>query len=98
MITLDRQRGRSLKAEQGVVLYILLASIIPLFLLTGAAAMTMTGRNNRMMDENVYEKALLAAESGIDEAVYLGATGSLRSGGNFERDLGNGYDCFIEPT
>ncbi len=98
MITLDRQRGRSLKAEQGVVLYILLASIIPLVLLTGAAAMTMTGRNNRMMDEIVYEKALLAAESGIDEAVYLGATGSLLSGGNFERDLGNGYYCFIEPT
>ncbi len=84
--------------EQGAVLFILLATLLPLVLLVGASSMTMQNRNGRMIDEITSERALMAAESGVDEAIYLGASGSLKSGVSFTRDLGNGMSCLLMPT
>ena len=76
--------------ESGIILITLLATVIPLLLLVGAAATTMISRNNQLLADIHIQKALLAAESGVDRAVYLANTTGLASGVQFVGNLGGG--------
>ncbi len=85
-------------SESGFGLVAFMAVLLPLVVLAGSAMMAMGGRSNRLRDEVRQEKALLAAEAGIDEARYRGAIGTLVSGAPFARTLPNGSGFVVEPT
>lgn len=87
-------------SERGFVLVIaLIAAVIPLVLIVGAASQTMQARQSRLEGEIRDERALLAAESGIDTAIYLASTAAgLTSGLPITRDLGNGMTFTVTPT
>lgn len=88
-------RGRN---EGGFVFVVLVASIIPMMFLASAAIMTMTGRNSRLIEEVKQERAFWAAESGIDEAIYLASIGMLKDGVSFSRQVGNQGSFTVQPT
>jgi hypothetical protein len=76
--------------EGGFVFVVLLGVLMPLLALIITATSAMTARNGRTFEEIYQERAFLAAESGIDEAVYRAALGILVHGGTVTRDLGDG--------
>ena len=82
----DRTRG----GESGVILLALIAAVLPLLILVGAMSRTMIGRDARLLSEVADEKAFLAAESGVDGAIYLANTGVLTGGVTFQGNLGGG--------
>lgn len=84
--------------EAGFVLVLLLTAVIPLVAMAAAATLTMGGRNERLMNAVRQERALLAAEAGIDEAVYAAQTGTLIDGYPIMRDLGAGVSFEVTPT
>ena len=89
-----------LGGERGFVFLIaLIATVIPLLLIVGAASQTMLARQSRLEAEIRDERALIAAESGIDEAIYQASTSAgLSSGVPITRDLGGGMVFTVTPT
>ncbi len=85
------------KDEGGFALISILAIIIPLALIVGASTSLMQGRNAGLLAQIRNEKAFLAAESGIDEALFQAQTGSIQSGIRIEADLGNGMSFTVMP-
>jgi hypothetical protein len=94
MKTKTRQRA----GQHGFALIALFALMIPMLIIVGAFSSTMTGRTNELRVELDEELALLACESGVDDAIYQGRIGNLTSGGNYNRSLGNGQSFVVEPT
>ena len=96
----DGGRRPDRRGEGGFVLLIaLLAAVIPLVLILGASTTTMQSRMARMESEIRDEEALIAAESGIDEAIYQASTAAgLTSGVAITRDLGHGMTFTVTPT
>ncbi len=86
------------RAERGFVFVVLVASIIPMLFLAGAAIMSMQGRNTRLIDEINQERAFWAAESGIDEAVYQASLNQLKDGVPISRTIGNHGSFVVQPT
>lgn len=84
--------------EGGFVLIILLTAIIPLIAMAAAAAITLGGRNERLLQEVHQERALLAAEAGIDAAIYAAKTGMLVDGYPILRDMGQSMRFEVAPT
>ena len=83
--------------EHGFVLVALFTLMIPLLIVVVAFSVTMTGRSNELRGEFGEEKALLAAESGVDDAIYRGRTGTL-DGTQYNRNIGLGQSFEVEPT
>ncbi|MCA8971397.1 MAG: hypothetical protein KDC95_16510 [Planctomycetes bacterium] len=82
----------------GFVLIVLLTAIIPLVAMAAAATITLGGRSERILSEVHQERALLSAESGIDEAIYAAKTGMLLDGYPIVRDLGQSQRFEVTPT
>ena len=83
MKTLDQSSEGVCTAEtpqSGMILIALLVLILPLLLLVGASSGTMTQRNKELMNAINLEKAIIAADSGIDEALYQASNANLISG------------------
>lgn len=86
-------------SESGLVLVSMVASVLPLLLVAGAVLISMSGRNQRLLNEIRQDKALLAAESGLDEALYRASTSAgLPTGLSFKRDMGAGMSFEVLPS
>jgi hypothetical protein len=72
---MERNRNENGFAAIGVI-----AILAPLLFLVSTYLQTMTGRNNRLQMDYQEERALLAAESGIDVAIYEARRGTLVAG------------------
>ena len=66
----DRESGM-------IVIALLFAAVLPLVLLVGASTTTMNNRNKGLLYDIRQSRAMLAADSGIDEAIFLAANGNL---------------------
>ncbi len=84
--------------EHGFVLLALMVVLIPLLLVVGAFSTAATGKSSELRGELDRERALLAAESGVDDAIYRGQTGMLANGVGWQRDLGSGASFQVLPT
>ena len=63
--------------EGGFILVAMVIILLPLTVVVTAFLSSMMGRSIRLREEVVQEKALLAAESGLDQAIYLSRTSGL---------------------
>ena len=90
--TMDENRPKpgDLGSEAGSVLVMLIGLAIPLLIMVVAAATTMVGRSKTLQADVKLEKALMTAESGIDEVLYRANLGILVPGNLITRDLGDG--------
>jgi len=84
--------------QQGFALIALFALMIPMLVVVVAFSTSMSGRTNELRVELDEELALLAAESGVDDAIYQGRIGGLTDGGDYTRSLGNGQSFKVQPT
>jgi len=84
--------------QDGVVLLSLAMMLVPLLLVTTTFSALMTTRSNELAMDLDRDRALLAAESGIDEAIYRAKIGSLADGVTISRDLSGGMSFSVEPT
>lgn len=96
--SLDNSIERVSQESGGFVLIVLLTAIIPLVAMAAAATITLGGRSERILSEVHQERALLSAESGIDEAIYAAKTGMLVDGYPIIRDLGQSQRFEVAPT
>jgi len=85
-------------ANDGFVLIVFIVTLVPLLLVAGTYTLTMTGSSNELSSELDHELAFLAAESGVDDAIYKGETGLLKHNVSYSRNLGNGVSFSVEPT
>ncbi|MFQ5507132.1 MAG: hypothetical protein ACE5F1_20365 [Planctomycetota bacterium] len=85
-------------SNAGSTMVVLIASMMPLLVITSAAVMTMSGKNQRLLDEIRHERAFLAAEAGVDEALFMARTGTLGTGSSSVRDFGNGMAFSMTPS
>ncbi|MHC4515567.1 MAG: hypothetical protein ACYTGW_16305 [Planctomycetota bacterium] len=95
---MDKTTTRWNVREQGFVMVTLFTLLVPLLIIVVAFTATMAGRTNELRVELDEELALLAAESGVDDAIYQGRTGDLKDGVNYGRNLGRGQSFEVEPT
>jgi hypothetical protein len=84
--------------ESGSVLLALVAAVLPLAVMVVASTTTMATRNKGLQYDIMQTKALLAAEAGIDEAIFRAANGNLHHGVAFSRTLPSGQSFTVEPT
>lgn len=85
--------------DDGFVLIVLMTLLVPMILVVGAFSTAMLGKSNELRTELDRERALLAAESGIDEAIFHGQTGALtKTSPAWSRSLGNGASFEVTPT
>ena len=88
------------QADQGgfALLIALIATVIPLLLIMGASSINMTSRMTRLERESNEERALAAAEAGIDLAIYMASTpAGLVSRSLVTRSLGGGLSFTVWP-
>src|SRR5215813_13735691 len=69
-----------LRSDAGVAALALVCVLVPLLFVVGAYMHTMTGRNQRLLLEVREEKAMLAAEAGIDYTLHQSRAGLLIAG------------------
>jgi Tfp pilus assembly protein PilX len=81
---------RGARAERGMALVTVLLVLVPLLVLVSAASNTMSGRNRQLLADIGRERALLAAESGIDVVLHRVRTGQAPITSTFDVDLGQG--------
>jgi len=91
--------------ERGAALILLMAVLMPVLLIVAVAVQAMTQRTNEARAAIDMQRALLAAEAGIDEATYRGGAGTLVNGVSFDVDIdGDGNPttgplrCTVTPT
>lgn len=85
-------------ADGGFVLLVFMVTLIPLLLVAATYTQTMIVNGHEVGSELDHELAFLAAESGIDDAIFKGQTGQLHHGVSYTRDMGNGVSFKVEPT
>ncbi len=87
-------------SERGAILFVLFAMLVPLLLIVGAFTAAMSRRSAEGQAILDQEKALLAAESGIDDAIFRGRSGpkALQTGVTYTRGLGGGISFDVTPT
>ena len=86
------------REEDGFVLLTLFVTLVPLMFVVGAYSVAMTGQSNELRTELAQERALMAAEAGVDEALYRGQIGTLADGVVFTRILGSDLEYEVVPT
>ncbi|MEZ5990674.1 MAG: hypothetical protein R3F30_16480 [Planctomycetota bacterium] len=86
----SRRQAGPRSSEAGSILVLLIGLAVPLLIMLTAAAGTMVGRSKTLQEDIKLEKALMAAESGIDEALYRANLGILVPGELITRELADG--------
>jgi len=84
--------------QDGFVVVVLVMMLVPVLLLVGSFMTAMVGKSNELRTDLDSERALLGAESGVDEGVFRGQSGTLVDGASFSRDLGGGLSYTALPT
>ncbi|HEX6811190.1 MAG TPA: hypothetical protein VF384_06185 [Planctomycetota bacterium] len=93
-----RSTGHHADQEGFALLIALIATVIPLLLIMGASSISMTSRMSRLEREAKDERALAAAESGIDLAIYMASTPlGLVHKSTVTRNLGGGVSFTFVP-
>lgn len=84
-------------SEHGGVMLAVLTVLMPLVLILGALISTMTARTVRLGQDVADERALLAAESGVDQALFESRRSNLASGVPITRTVG-AMSFTVTPT
>lgn len=84
--------------EAGVIGIAVVMAMLPIALVMMAFVTTMANRTSRLVDETKQERALLACEAGVDEAIYRAGVGNLFHEVEFTRTLSNGFSYTVKPT
>lgn len=84
--------------ETGSVLVLVLVTLIPLLLLATVAGTLTATRNGRLLAEIQDYRALLAAESGLDEVLYRARNGTLTPGATFTLTPVSGANVTVESV
>src|SRR5687768_12254283 len=85
------RRGES----SGFILIALALILLPLLMITAASVITMVGRQKTSGDIVAVDRALMAAESGVDHAIYRAGIGTLVFGDTIEVYLDSGLSCSV---
>lgn len=75
-------------AQAGFAMVLVLTTLIPALLLVGLFGSILSTRTDELQRERSLERALLAAESGVDYAIFLGRRGLLTNLAVYDRQLG----------
>jgi hypothetical protein len=95
---MECKRAAAVRANQdGFVVLVLLMSLVPMLLVVGAFCVAMTGKSNELRVELDEERALMAAESGVDDAIYRGQNMNLLNGVTYTRTLGTDLHFEVAP-
>ena len=92
----DRQYPVS--PDSGFALILVLSTLIPALLLVAAFGSVLSSRTDELGQERAREKALHAAESGIDFAIFRGRRGLLTNLAVYQADLGPDTSYRVEAT
>lgn len=84
------QRDNGRHGETGIVLVALFVTLMPILLLAGVATTVLRARSASIQQEIGLERALQAAESGIDQLIYTANTVGLTPGIQYKGTLPNG--------
>ncbi len=84
--------------ESGFVLYGIFAMLIPILVALVAVTTDINNKSSELRCEVEQELALLAAESGIDGAMYEARLGRLKDGDVYKRKLGGAQSFDAEVT
>ncbi len=84
-------------SERGGVILAVLTILMPLVLIMSAMLTTMTARTTRLDRDVTDERALLAAESGVDQAIFESRRGNLFHGVDVRGTVGN-VSFVVTPT
>jgi hypothetical protein len=84
--------------DSGFALVAVFIVLIPMLVLVGAITTEITARNSELRVELDQEMALLAAESGVDDAIYRGRIGELKDGDVYSREIGRGQSFQTTAT
>lgn len=85
-------------AASGFVLIAVLILVLPMAVGLACLTLEMPSRDRRLLEDIARERALLAAESGMDEAVFEANRKNLPSGVPLTRGLGNGSTYTVKPS
>lgn len=85
-------------AQSGFAMILVLTTLIPAVVLVGLFSSVLTSRTDELHRERGLERALLAAESGVDYAIFRGRRGLLTDGAVYSRQLGPDTEYRIEAT
>ena len=94
---MDNTQKPGTERESGSIMIALVLIVMPLLILVSSAITTMTTRNYGQIRSIQSEQAMLAVESGIDEALYISRTAGLVSGTNISRTVGPDFSFVVEP-
>lgn len=83
--------------DGGFVLIGVLIALVPVGIAVGTFMLTMQGKSSRLRTDLAQERALLVAESGIDDAIFRANQGLITHGGDYTRDLGGDQRLRVEP-
>ncbi|MEZ5963544.1 MAG: hypothetical protein R3F56_06830 [Planctomycetota bacterium] len=86
------------RAESGFALLLVLTTLIPAVLLVGLFSSVLVSRSDELQRERGLERALMAAESGVDYAIFCGRRGMLNDGATYDRQLGPDTSYHVEAT
>lgn len=91
-------RPAPVRRDAGGVIILFMVLLVPLVVLVGAFVSAMTARTTRLSADLGNERALLAAESGIDEALFRARNAALASGVRITRTLAPDTSFDVLPT
>ncbi len=94
---MDDMREPGTGQDSGSIMIALVLIVMPLLVLVSSAITTMTTRNYGQIRSIHNEQAMLAVESGLDEALYISRTAGLVSGTNISRTVGPDFSFVVEP-
>ena len=93
---MTKQANRTPAQEEGFVVVVLLTLLIPMLLVVGAFSVTMNSRTQELVVEMDEERALMAAEAGVDHFIYQAQTQPLTTGQTSKKVLSN--DLWFESV
>lgn len=82
--------------ERGFAMILVLTLLVPAVLLVGMLGTVLVNRSDELQRERGLERALLAGESGVDYAIFLGRRGLLADRATYDRTLGNDSTYRVE--
>jgi len=88
----------SVPAQSGFAMVLVLATLVPAVLLVGLLGSVLNGRSDELQRERGLERALMAAESGVDFAIFRGRRGLLSHGAVYDRQLAPDTGYHVEAT
>ena len=93
-----RDDGHAEDQQGGFILLLMVVMLVPLLLAVGAFSVAMSGRGNQLRIELDRERALLAAEAGVDDMVHTAQSIAISDGLTYTRTLAGGMSFKVTAT